>query len=263
MASESAEATNGRLEPSLSQRSRGYFVHLYTASGLIFAFLAAAETCRVAPDARMVFVWLVVAVLIDATDGPLARLWHVHDWAPRIDGRKIDDLVDYLTFTFVPLLLGWRMGWFAPPVGLWVTAAMIASVLGFAMVDAKQEAQGFFRGFPSYWNIFVFYAGIWNGYYGPWPATLVLVLLTTLTILPVRFVYPNLAPRPWRWPVLVGAAVWLAILLMMLATYPRVAPAVMWISLIYPAFYIAISIGLDIRDRRRPGTAPPGSAPRK
>lgn len=253
MAAESATEAEGSTRPTFSQAARGYFVHVYTACGLIFAFLAAAETCRAEPDARMVFVWLVAAVLIDATDGPLARLWHVHDWAPRIDGRKIDDLVDYLTFTFVPLLLGWRMGWFAPPAGLWVTAAMIASVLGFAMVDAKQEAQGFFRGFPSYWNIFVFYAGIWHGYYGPLPATVLLVLLTVLTVLPVRFVYPNLAPPPWRWPVLVGAGVWLAILLFMLIGYPHVDPAVTWVSLVYPMFYVVLSVYLDIDDRRRRG----------
>ena len=36
--------------------------------------------------------------------------------APDIDGRTIDDIVDYLTFTFIPMLLVWRMGWvpFAP-----------------------------------------------------------------------------------------------------------------------------------------------------
>jgi phosphatidylcholine synthase len=247
MAGEHARKADNR---TLSQKGRGYFVHFYTASGMIFAFLAAAETCRAEPDARMVFVWLLVAVLIDATDGPLARLWHVHAWAPAIEGRKIDDILDYLTFTFVPLLLGWRMGWFAPPAGLWVVAAMIASVLGFASVDAKQEAQGFFRGFPSYWNIFVFYAGLWYAYYGPVPATILLVVLTVLTVLPVRFVYPNLAPRPWRWPVLLGAAVWLAILLLMLASYPQVAPGVMWISLIYPAFYVGVSVYLDGKARR-------------
>ncbi len=235
------------VEISLSQRSRGYFVHLYTACGMIFAFLAAAETCRPEPEPRWVFVWLLAAVLIDATDGPLARLWHVHDWAPKIDGRKIDDIIDYLTFTFVPLLLAWRMDWIAPPAGVWVAAAMIASVLGFAHTEAKQEDQGFFRGFPSYWNIFVFYAGIWHGYYGPVPATVLLVLLTALTVLPVRFIYPNLAPRPWRWPVLLGAAVWLLILLIMLPGYPLVAPSVMWISLIYPAFYAALSLYLDTR----------------
>jgi phosphatidylcholine synthase len=94
---------------TFGQRLRAYSVHVYTALGVVFAFLAAAETCAPHPDPRWVFVWLTIAVLIDATDGPLARRWHVKSWAPRINGRTIDDIVDYLTFTFVPLLLVWRL----------------------------------------------------------------------------------------------------------------------------------------------------------
>ena len=58
-----------------------------------------------------VFLALAAAVMVDATDGPLARRAEVKRWMPSIDGRTIDDIVDYLTYTFVPLLLMWRMGW--------------------------------------------------------------------------------------------------------------------------------------------------------
>src|SRR5687768_1198770 len=96
-----------------------------------------------APDERIVFVWLVVAVMIDAADGPLARAWDVKRFAPDIDGRTIDDIVDYLTFTFIPLLLVWRMGWvpFAPGLAgaVWIVPALLASLLGFANVGAKDE----------------------------------------------------------------------------------------------------------------------------
>src|SRR5918997_1039014 len=91
--------------PSLA-RARAYAVHLLTASGVVAAFLAVAELLDEAPDERIVFVWLVVAVLIDALDGPLARAWDVKRLAPDINGRTIDDIVDYLTFTFIPVLLG-------------------------------------------------------------------------------------------------------------------------------------------------------------
>src|SRR5688572_10719513 len=87
------------------QKVLAYSVHLYTASGLVFAFLAMSEVCGrdIAPRPQRVFFWLLASLLIDATDGPLARAWNVKSYAPRIDGRKIDDLVDYLTFTFIPL----------------------------------------------------------------------------------------------------------------------------------------------------------------
>jgi phosphatidylserine synthase len=131
--------------PSLT-RAQAYAVHLLTASGVVAAFLAVAELFDDAPDERVVFAWLIVAVVIDAVDGPLARAWDVKRFAPDIDGRTIDDIVDYLTFTFIPLLLVWRMGWVPSAPGLlgavWIVPALLASLLGFANVGAKDEAAG-------------------------------------------------------------------------------------------------------------------------
>src|SRR5918994_5941410 len=136
-------------------------VHVYTASGVLLALAATIEICSAAPDPRYVFLALAAAVMVDATDGPLARRADVKRWMPSIDGRTIDDIVDYLTFTFVPLLLVWRMGWLPAPASAYVVIALVASLLGFAHREAKQEADGFFRGFPSYWNVYAFYAGLW------------------------------------------------------------------------------------------------------
>jgi phosphatidylcholine synthase len=235
-------------------RARAYAVHLLTASGIVAAFLAVAELFDDAPDERVVFVWLVIAVVIDAADGPLARAWDVKRFAPDIDGRTIDDIVDYLTFTFIPLLLVWRMGWvpFAPGLlgAAWIVPALLASLLGFANVGAKDEAAGYFRGFPSYWNIAAFYAGLafhGLGETGQWLNGVVLLALAALTVSPVRFLYPNLTPRPWKLPVMLGAAAWLAVLLGMLFVYRRVPGWVVGVSLIYPAFYVTLSIWIDPR----------------
>jgi phosphatidylcholine synthase len=236
----------------LFARVRAYAVHLLTASGVVAAFLAVVELFDDAPDERVVFAWLVVAVVIDAVDGPLARVWGVKRLAPDIDGRTIDDIVDYLTFTFVPLLLVWRLGWvpFAPDIlGLvWIVPALLASLLGFANVGAKDEAAGYFRGFPSYWNIAAFYAGLafhGLGETGQWLNGVVLLALAALTVSPVRFLYPNLTPQPWKLPVMLGAAAWLAVLLGMLIVYRRAPGWIVGVSLIYPAFYVTLSILLD------------------
>jgi phosphatidylcholine synthase len=245
-ADESMQAQEPR---TVGQKIRAYSVHLYTASGIVFAFLATAELSAPQPDPRWVFVWLTVAGLIDATDGPLARHWQVKRRAPRIAGRTIDDIVDYLTFAFIPLLLVWRMQWLPPPAALWVVLAMIASLLGFANTDAKQEEDGFFFGFPSYWNIVAFYIGVWFTYHGPIMPAVVIVLLSVLTFLPVRFLYPNLAPPPWRRALLVGGFVWVILLLAMLPGYPAVPLWVMWLSLLYPVGYTLLSLYLDWRMR--------------
>lgn len=235
-------------------RLRAWFVHLYTASGILFALLATLEICEAAPDARLVLIYLTVAVLIDATDGPLARRFHVKTVLPHIQGRTIDDIVDYLTFTFIPMLLVARMEWVPAPVLLFVGPALMTSLLGFANTGAKDETGGFFLGFPSYWNIVAFYLGIaaahgWRLFNG-----IVVLLLAALTVAPVGFIYPNLAPRRWKAAIIGGAFVWLALVAAMFPRYPRPAPWLVALSLAYPLFYTAVSLFefRIARGKRRP-----------
>ncbi|HYH80216.1 MAG TPA: hypothetical protein VEX86_10470 [Longimicrobium sp.] len=230
------------------QRARAYAVHVYTASGIALAFWAAMELCGARPDARLVFALFAGTAAIDATDGPLARAWEVKRWAAAIDGRTIDDIVDYITYTFLPLLLVWRMGWLPDPAPAWVIPALIASLFGFANAGAKDEAGGFFLGFPSYWNVVAFYVGIIHHFFGPWPNAVLLLALAALTVMPVKFLYPNLAPRPWKMPLLAGALLWLVMIVaMVLLDYPRVPVWLLLLSLVYPVFYTALSAHLARR----------------
>ncbi len=228
-------------------RVRAAAVHLYTASGALLAWLATAELTRTSPDPRYVFALLAAAVVVDATDGPLARRWEVKRWLPAIDGRTIDDLVDYLTYTFVPLLLIWRMGWVPDPAALWIAPALLASLFGFANAGAKDEQGGFFLGFPSYWNIVAFYAGFIHQRGGASLNAAVLVVFAVATVLPLRFLYPNLTPRPWRMLVLGGSLAWLVTMVWLLPDYPRAPAWAVGVSLIYPAFYLWLSYRLGRR----------------
>ncbi|HET6837705.1 MAG TPA: hypothetical protein VFH24_06645 [Gemmatimonadales bacterium] len=234
----------------IGRRLGAAFVHVYTASGVLLALAAVIEICSAAPDPRYVFLALAAAVLVDATDGPLARRAEVKRWMPSIDGRTIDDIVDYLTFTFVPLLLVWRMGWLPGPPVFWIAPALVASLFGFANTAAKDETGGFFLGFPSYWNVVAFYAGFAYHLYGPWVNAAALVLLALLTVLPVRFLYPNLTPRPWRAAVILGALAWLGMMLWLLQDYPRAPAWMVWLSLVYPFFYFWLSYRLAVRPVR-------------
>lgn len=228
---------------------RGYAVHLLTASGIIPAFAAMAEIVSVDCDPRWVFFYLLIATFIDAVDGPLARRWRVKTVAPSISGRTVDDLLDYLTFAFIPLMLIWRMQWLPSGFGWMVALAMGASLLGFAHTGAKREEEGFFRGFPSYWNIFAFYAGLSTFLLNEWVTLILLLLLTVATVSPIWLLYPNLTPYPFRPWVLGGAAVWAVILLIMIPFYPRPPLWLTLVSLIYPLGYTLLSFWLG---RRRP-----------
>ncbi|HYH05774.1 MAG TPA: phosphatidylcholine synthase [Thermoanaerobaculia bacterium] len=235
-------------------RAAAWFVHLYTASGIVFALLATLELCKAEPDPRWVFVWLTIAVLVDATDGLLARRFHVKKVLPHIQGRTIDDIVDYLTFTFIPMLLIARLGWVPQPALLFVAPALMTSLLGFSNTGAKDEEGGFFLGFPSYWNIVAFYLGIAALYGLQWLNAIVVLALAALTVMPVAFIYPNLAPRRWKATIMIGAFVWLVMIAAMLPRYPHAPLWLVWLSLVYPVFYTTISIA----ERSRRPSAPTG-----
>ena len=83
--------------------ARAYAVHLYTATGLLWGLLTAAAIGQ--EQYRSAFLWMTLAVVVDATDGFLAQRCRVKEVLPHVDGRKIDDIVDYLNYTFLPVLL--------------------------------------------------------------------------------------------------------------------------------------------------------------
>ncbi len=224
-----------------------YGVHVFTALGVAAsAWMIAAIAVG---DYRTTFLLMVAAVMIDAVDGTLARRFRVKEVCPEIDGRKLDDIVDYLNYTFVPLLLVCHAGWLPWPAWAWAAVPLITSLFGFAHTGAKEEEAGFFRGFPSYWNIVVLYVALWLHTYGTLLVLGIVLGLSLLTVLPVRFVYPN---RPPRWvPLFLGGAVaWLICLLAMIWQYPHVSPTLLAVSLVYPAVYVVLSAYLDIVQRR-------------
>ena len=247
-----ADTTGDSLEIySRRQKLLAYSVHAYTASGLLCGALIAADIVR--SDYRGAFVWMIVAVLIDATDGTFARKVRVKEVVPHIDGRKLDDIVDYLNYTFLPLLLIGSAGWLPRPAWLWTSIPLIASVFAFVHRGAKEEVNGFFRGFPSYWNVFAFYTAVWLAGWGPGVVLGTALVLSALSLLPVRFVYPNRAPR-WKRLFVGGGIAWIAVIGAILFYYPKtpVPQGLLWLSSIYPIFYVAASLYLDWRLQKSP-----------
>ncbi len=130
---------------------------------------------------------------------------------------------------------------------------MGVSLFGFANTGAKQAAEGFFRGFPSCWNIVAYCVGILVGQFGFACAVfsaVSIVVFTVLILLPVRFIYPNQVAPPWRGPIIIGSIAWVALLLALLPTYPTVPLGWLALSFVYPAFCFALSGCLDLTARQ-------------
>lgn len=216
-----------------------WVVHLYTAGGAVLAFLAARDIFQY--RFREAFFWLALAVFVDSTDGLLARLAQVRTRIPWFSGSRLDDIVDYLTYVFVPALFVWRALLVPSTWATGVCAAMLlSSAYGFSRDDAKTDDH-FFTGFPSYWNIVVFYLLI-SGM-SPELNGVILVVLAALVFVPIRYVYPSRTPVQRSLTVGLGA-IWAVLMFVMLWQMPGVSSAVYWLSLIFPAYYVLLSLAL-------------------
>ena len=220
-----------------------YLAHLYTASGVVCGLLAILAATR--HDFRLSLLWMVVATIVDATDGAFARFVRVDKYARLIDGARLDDIVDYLTYVVVPAFLLLQAGCLpAGVVGLLVAAAMLlSSALGFSRADAK-TADYYFTGFPSYWNIVALYALVLR--LSPTVNAVILTVLSALVFVPIRYVYPTRTPT--LLPVTtVLSAVW-SVQVALLIWWLEAVPAwLFWSSLFFPVYYLALSFWLNAR----------------
>ena len=219
-----------------------WLVHLYTASSLVFAFFATRAV--VEHRYRDAFCWLAVTVFVDATDGVLARRAKVSTRLPWFNGSKLDDIIDYLTYVFIPALIVWRAILVPDTWSTAVIAAMLlSSAYGFNRDDAKTDDH-FFTGFPSYWNIVVFYLYVAGG--TPVVNGVILLVCAALVFVPIRYVYPT-RTRVWQVPTLVMGAIWGVLMCVMLWSMPAVPRAVFFASLVFPAYYVVLSLMLQFR----------------
>ncbi|HEX5474060.1 MAG TPA: CDP-alcohol phosphatidyltransferase family protein [Vicinamibacterales bacterium] len=223
---------------------RAILVHAYTASGAVLGYLSLRAA--IAHDFRLAFAWMFAATIVDATDGFFARAANVATALPSVDGKRLDDIVDYLTFVIAPMLVLDMAG---DVEGAWGLAAIAAVLLGsgygFASVDAKTN-DAYFTGFPSYWNIVALYLHL--GRLGPTVNVIVLFVLTGLIFVRVGYVYPTRTPV-LRSLTLGLAGAWAVLLAVLIWRMPAPSPGLLMVSLSYPVYYTILSFALQARRR--------------
>ena len=105
-------------------------------------------------------LWLfLVAMVIDGTDGMLARRFSVKAVLPGFDGALLDNIVDYMTYALAPMVLLWANGYLPDGAAGGVVAAMplLASMLP-VLPDRREDRRPLLPRLPAYWNIVAFYA---------------------------------------------------------------------------------------------------------
>jgi phosphatidylcholine synthase len=221
-------------------------VHPYTAAGAIAAIIALDRIAH--DDFRGALIAMAIALLLDSTDGPLARSLNVRARLPFFDGNLLDNVVDYLTYVSIPVFFMLRAGIVADDVaGLTVASfIMVASAYGFCRTDAK-TADHYFRGFPSYWNLAAFYLFCLRL---PLLAnTALLIVLAVMEFLPIKFIYPN-RTEPLRGLTLTLAFIWAVVTALMLPAAPSYNPLLLYTSLAFIVYYFAVSFALYFHPAR-------------
>jgi phosphatidylcholine synthase len=222
-------------------------VHLYTAIGAPLALIALVASGQ--GWFGVAFACMAAATFIDATDGQLARRVDVKHVLPHFDGARLDDIVDYLNYVIVPIVLAYQAG--LVPAGFWglaiASAPLIASGYGFSHEDAKTadaSANYSFTGFPSYWNVVVFYL-----YAFGWPVWMNVTILLTFAVLvfvPIRYLYPS-RNSVARMTTYVLGGIWGVMMVVLLWQFPAPSRTLALASLYFPVYYVGLSLYLHFR----------------
>jgi phosphatidylcholine synthase len=222
--------------PSAREQWIAWSVHLFTATGAIWGFLSVIDISQ--QNWGRVFVWVAMAILVDAFDGYIARGAQVRRILPNFDGALLDNMVDYLNYVFVPAYFLYAAGLLPAPLELALPiVVLLASAYQFSQSDAKTDDH-FFKGFPSYWNIVIFYMFMLN--LDPVANALILFALSVMVFVPIKYVYPsrsNILPR-----LTIGLGlIWMIVNVVIWVRYPSQPPWLVWVSLSYPAYYYCLS----------------------
>lgn len=211
-------------------------VHLLTASGVVFGLWSLLMILEGKPAFSL---WLLaLAAAIDSIDGTLARKADVTRHTPHIDGALLDNLVDYLTWVFLPIVWGYV---FLNIPFIVCSVVLLVSLFGFSHTKAKTE-DNFFRGFPSYWNLLILYLYVFNT--AIWLSSLILIVFALLVLAPVKLIYPS------RTPIMKKTTLILSIpySAMIIAMLIRLDETPLWLStasLYYPLYYVVLSFYLQ------------------
>lgn len=204
-------------------RFKALSVHLLTATGAILSMLAMLAAVEERWEAM--FGWLVVALVVDGIDGPLARRYQVKVNWPTYDGVLMDLIIDYLTYVFIPayalfksgLLNGWT-GWVA------IICIVYGSVIYFADTRMKTRDNSF-AGFPACWNMVVL---VLFAIKPDWRVTLLVIVALAATMFTnVKFIHPVRTHR-WRAVSLPIAVLWVVCAAWAAAVDFQIQPLLLW-----------------------------------
>ena len=200
----------------------GIAVHILTALGAVCGLIALHDAA--AHQWALAFLWLGVAAIIDAIDGPIARRIQVEQSMPRFSGARLDLVVDYFTYCGVPAFIVMESGRVGEGLASLFAGAVIllSSLFHFADLESKTK-DGFFIGFPAIWNVVCLYFFVFD--LGSAVTLAIILALGAATFVPLKWVHP-VRVRRWRKTTMLITFFWSAAALYeVINDFPGALPA--------------------------------------
>ena len=238
-----------------AQYGSAWMVHVFTALGIVAAMLALRDVLVDRPDYAI--VWLLLTLLIDGVDGPIARALEVEKRVPGLDGFLLDLIIDYVTCVIVPACFMYQFG--VVPQNNWGIAVLCLLVFTSAIWFARKDmmtADNWFRGQPAAWNLVAPVMFLLDVRESIGAVVTVFFSLLSLTNVP----FPHMARARFMRPFTYAAAVvWIGGISIGTIAYPHHYYFVRILLYVGSVYFLVLSVLKMVHDHRaRDAVSAPG-----
>lgn len=213
-------------------------VHVFTASGLLAAFMAILAID--VGDFREAMLWLFLCQIIDGVDGTFARLFRVQEVLPHVKGQTIDYVIDFATYAIIPAYFFYQAELVPQPWSLYLTFLILLVSALYYGIDNMVSEDMHFIGFPVMWNMVVLFLYFIFDLSAMGNAAIV-VIFAVLHFVPIKFAYPSRARR-FKWLILGLTGLFLLAILAAVWLYPDRSALVYWVSVLTASAYGVLAI---------------------
>ena len=236
------------LKSNFFSQIASWGVHLITASSGVVALAGTVGAAN--QNTQLVLYCLILTVIIDAIDGPLARLVDVKKHTPNFDGAMLDNVIDFITWVFLPAYFIVASGIFPFYTGFVLASMIVLSSSYFYGCSDVKARNNYFKRFPAVWNPIVICIVTW-----PLPTVFlgaVIVICSVLSFVPLYFVHSlrldvvftgrKKIDRALSFLMLSSCILFLACLYGSVYFYPKTPLVLFLFELVFLFFYMGLTL---------------------
>ncbi len=234
-------------EPTFLQKALAWSVHVFTASGLLSAFMALVAIDN--GDWKACWLWLLLCLVIDGVDGTFARMANVSTVLPQIEGKYIDYVIDFATYAIIPAFFFYKVGMTSDTLMPYAISIMLLSA---ALYYGKSDMTGggaYFIGFPVLWNVVVFFL-FFIVDLSPVGNLIAVIIFGILHFIPLKYAYPSQAKR-FAWGHRVASLMVAVSAIAVLYYYPEVPSWTKYTVLAVMAWFFVMAVVETLSEKKQ------------